>query len=77
MSTFLGGYRFVYNETEQKWLHPIIYFTQLYNYMQFPIVCLILSLYMDDRLNASGIAAGILTLANMPLLAVSYYLNKR
>lgn len=32
---------------------------------------------MDNRLHASGIAAGILTLANMPLLSLSYYLSRR
>lgn len=44
--------------------------------MQFPIVCLILSLFIHNRVHASGIAAGILTLANIPLLTLSYHLNK-
>jgi len=73
----LGGYRFVYNETEQKILHPIFFLTQLYNYMQFPVVCLLLSLYIDDKIHASGIAAGILTLANVPPLLISYFFGRR
>jgi hypothetical protein len=46
LSTFLGGARIVYNETSQKYIHPLLYFTQLFNYLQFPIVCLLLFLFV-------------------------------
>lgn len=45
--------------------------------MLFPIICLLLSWYLPNKLHASLIAAGSLTLANVPFLITSFVIAKR
>lgn len=45
----------------------------MFNYAQFPVVCLLLNLFIKNKVIASGIAAGILTFVNVPLQLISYF----